>query len=54
MATRIVAPNVWAKVADRTGMRAELDKNGRGAAALAYLSFFYHGGFVYGAESGPL
>ena len=26
MATRIVAPNVWAKVADRTGMRSELFK----------------------------
>jgi len=51
MATRIVAPNVWAKVADRTGMRAELIKMGAGAAALAYLSFFYHGGFVYMALS---
>ena len=51
MATRIVAPNVWAKVADRTGMRAELVKMGAGAAMLAYLSFFYHGGFVYMALS---
>lgn len=51
MATRIVAPNVWAKVADRTGMRSELIKMGAGAAALAYLSFFYHGGFVYMALS---
>lgn len=51
MATRIVAPNVWAKVADRTGMRAELVKMGAFAAALAYLSFFYHGGFVYMALS---
>lgn len=51
MATRIVAPNVWAKVADRTGMRTELIKMGAFAAALAYLSFFYHGGFVYMALS---
>ncbi|MDI5832153.1 MFS transporter [Shewanella xiamenensis] len=51
MATRIVAPNVWAKVADRTGMRSELVKMGAGAAMLAYLSFFYHGGFVYMALS---
>ncbi|MEL4244256.1 MFS transporter [Shewanella xiamenensis] len=51
MATRIVAPNVWAKVADRTGMRSELIKMGAGAAMLAYLSFFYHGGFVYMALS---
>ncbi|MCT8868096.1 MULTISPECIES: MFS transporter [Shewanella] len=51
MATRIVAPNVWAKVADRTGMRSELVKMGACAAMLAYLSFFYHGGFVYMALS---
>ncbi|MGL5392076.1 MAG: MFS transporter [Shewanella sp.] len=51
MGTRIIAPNIWAKVADRTGMRAELVKLGAFAAALAYLSFFYHGGFVYMALS---
>ena len=51
MATRIVAPNLWAMVADRTGMRSELIKLGAGAAAVTYLSFFYHGGFVYLAVS---
>ncbi|QYJ80010.1 MFS transporter [Shewanella acanthi] len=51
MATRIIAPNVWAKVADRTGMRAELVKLGAIAAMVAYLSFFYHGGFAYMALS---
>ncbi|WP_345869733.1 MFS transporter [Shewanella algae] len=51
MATRIVAPNVWALVADRTGMRSELIKLGAFAAALTYLSFFYHGGFLYLALS---
>ncbi|NMH66051.1 MFS transporter [Shewanella salipaludis] len=51
MATRIIAPNVWARVADRSGMRAELIKLGAAAAAISYLTFFYHGGFWYLAIS---
>ncbi|MGX9462553.1 MFS transporter [Shewanella sp. A14] len=51
MATRIVAPNVWAAVADRTGMRSELIKFGSFAAALTYTSFFFDGSFVYLAIS---
>ncbi|WOT04015.1 MFS transporter [Shewanella youngdeokensis] len=51
MGTRIIAPNIWAAVADRTGMRAELVKIGAGAAALSYLSFFYDGGLIYLAIS---
>ncbi|QSX35945.1 MFS transporter [Shewanella sedimentimangrovi] len=51
MATRILAPNLWAMVADRTGMRAELIKLGAGAGALTYVSFFYPGSFGYMALS---
>tara|TARA_R110000851_G_scaffold307407_1_gene465890 strand:- start:3863 stop:5044 length:1182 start_codon:yes stop_codon:yes gene_type:complete len=51
MATRIVAPNVWAAVADRTGMRSELIKLGSCAAAITYISFFFDGSFVYLAIS---
>jgi len=51
MATRIVAPNVWAAVADRTGMRSELIKIGSCAGALTYTSFFYDGSFIYLAIS---
>ncbi|GIU01914.1 MFS transporter [Shewanella algidipiscicola] len=51
MATRIIAPNVWAMVADKTGMRGQLVKLGAGCSAVAFLSFFYHGGFVYLAIS---
>ncbi|MBL4814498.1 MAG: MFS transporter [Shewanella sp.] len=51
MATRIIAPNVWAMVADRTGMRAQLVKWGAAAAAVSYLTFFYDGSFTYLAIS---
>ncbi len=51
MATRIIAPNVWAMVADRTGMRAQLVKWGAAAAAVSYLTFFYNGSFTYLAVS---
>ncbi len=51
MGTRIIAPNLWAIVADRTGMRAELIKIGAGAAAVSYLSFFYDGSLTYLAIS---
>ncbi len=51
MATRIIAPNIWAMVADRTGMRAQLVKWGAAAAAVSYLSFFYDGSFTYLAIS---
>ncbi|MGI2179754.1 MFS transporter [Shewanella frigidimarina] len=51
MATRIVAPNVWAAVADRTGMRSELIKLGSFAAAITYISFFFDGSFMYLAVS---
>jgi PPP family 3-phenylpropionic acid transporter len=51
MATRIVAPNVWAAVADRTGMRSELIKLGSFAAAITYTSFFFDGSFIYLAVS---
>lgn len=51
MGTRIIAPNLWAIVADKTGMRSELVKIGAGAAALTYLTFFYDGGIVYLAVS---
>ncbi|ABM00364.1 MFS transporter [Shewanella amazonensis] len=47
MATRIIAPNLWAIVADKTGMRSELIKIGAGAGALTYLSFFHPGAFWY-------
>ncbi|MCW3171148.1 MFS transporter [Shewanella subflava] len=51
MATRIVAPNLWAIVADRTGMRADLIKIGAFCAALTFISFFFEGGFWYLAIS---
>ncbi|QIR15004.1 MFS transporter [Shewanella aestuarii] len=51
MATRIVAPNLWAIVADRTGMRSELIKVGAFCAALTFISFFFEGGFLYLAIS---
>jgi len=51
MATRVIAPNVWAMVADKTGMRAQLVKWGAAAAAVSYLSFFYNGSFTYIAIS---
>lgn len=51
MATRIIAPNVWAMVADRTGMRAQLVKWGAAAAAASYVTFFYDGSFTYLAIS---
>ncbi|BAJ02866.1 MFS transporter [Shewanella violacea] len=51
MATRIIAPNVWAMVADRTGMRAQLVKWGAAAASVSYLTFFYDGSFTYLAVS---
>ncbi|UCX04051.1 MFS transporter [Shewanella glacialimarina] len=51
MATRIVAPNLWAMVADRTGMRASLIKLGAFCAALTFISFFFEGGFWYLAIS---
>jgi PPP family 3-phenylpropionic acid transporter len=51
MGTRIIAPNMWAMVADRTGRRAELVKLGSLTAAVGYLSFFYNGGFIYLALS---
>ncbi|WP_025822136.1 MFS transporter [Shewanella marina] len=51
MATRIIAPNLWALVADRTGMRSELIKIGAATAALTYVSFFYEGSFTYLAIS---
>ncbi|WP_028775172.1 MFS transporter [Shewanella waksmanii] len=51
MATRIVAPNIWAQVADRTGMRGQLVKLGAACSAVTFLSFFYHGDFVYLAIS---
>ncbi|MDB2386394.1 MFS transporter [Shewanella sp.] len=51
MGTRIIAPNLWAIVADRTGMRSELVKIGAGAAAVSYLSFFYDGSLTYLAIS---
>ncbi|GGI83593.1 MFS transporter [Shewanella gelidii] len=51
MATRIIAPNIWAFVADKSGKRTELIQWGAGAAALSYLSFFYEGGLVYMAAS---
>ncbi|RTR36827.1 MFS transporter [Shewanella canadensis] len=51
MATRIIAPNVWAMVADKTGMRSQLIKWGAAAAAVSYLSFFYDGSFTYLAIS---
>ncbi|QSX35433.1 MFS transporter [Shewanella avicenniae] len=47
MGTRIIAPNLWAMVADRNGLRAELVKLGSFTAAIGYLSFFYDGGFWY-------
>lgn len=51
MATRIIAPNVWAMVADKTGMRSQLVKWGAAAASVSYLSFFYDGSFTYLAIS---
>ncbi|MDO6677637.1 MULTISPECIES: MFS transporter [unclassified Shewanella] len=51
MGTRIIAPNVWAFVADRTGMRSELVKFGSAAAAITYISFFFDAGVVYLAIS---
>ncbi|MFQ6370529.1 MFS transporter [Shewanella sp. YIC-542] len=51
MGTRIIAPNIWAMVADRTGRRTELIKVGSFTAAVGYLSFFYDGGFFYLALS---
>ncbi|WP_076537153.1 MFS transporter [Shewanella sp. UCD-KL21] len=51
MGTRIIAPNVWALVADRTGMRSELVKFGAAAAAITYISFFFDAGVVYLAIS---
>ncbi|MDF0535431.1 MFS transporter [Shewanella yunxiaonensis] len=51
MGTRIIAPNIWAMVADRTGRRSELVKLGSLTAAVGYLSFFYNGGFIYLALS---
>ncbi|MBV7315017.1 MFS transporter [Shewanella sp. NIFS-20-20] len=51
MGTRIIAPNVWARVADKTGMRAQLIKMGAFVAALSYTSFFYDGSFLYMAIS---
>ncbi|WP_052074532.1 MFS transporter [Shewanella mangrovi] len=51
MGTRIIAPNLWAMVADRNGLRAELVKIGSFTAAAGYLSFFYDGGFWYLAAS---
>ena len=51
MATRIIAPNIWAMVADKTGMRGQLVKFGAACSAVAFLSFFYHGGFLYLAIS---
>jgi PPP family 3-phenylpropionic acid transporter len=47
MATRIIAPNLWAIFADKTGMRSELIKIGAAAAALTYVSFFFKGGVLY-------
>ncbi|MGI2261516.1 MFS transporter [Shewanella sp. GXUN23E] len=51
MGTRIIAPNVWARVADRTGMRVELVKIGAAAAAVTYTSFFFEGSLLYLAAS---
>ena len=51
MGTRIIAPNVWARVADKTGYRAELIKFGAAAAAVSYTSFFFDGSFLYFAIS---
>ncbi|GIU53546.1 MULTISPECIES: MFS transporter [Shewanella] len=51
MGTRIIAPNVWAMVADRTGMRSELVKFGSAAAAITYISFFFDGSLTYLALS---
>ncbi len=51
MGTRIIAPNVWAMVADRTGMRSELVKFGSAAAAITYVSFFFDGSLTYLAIS---
>ncbi|MGZ9897746.1 MFS transporter [Shewanella gaetbuli] len=51
MATRIIAPNIWAVVADRTGMRAGLVKLGALCAAITFISFFFEGSFWYLAIS---
>ncbi|WP_394129848.1 MFS transporter [Shewanella maritima] len=51
LGTRIIAPNLWAWVADRTGMRAELIKFGAFVAAISFVSFFYEGSFTYLAIS---
>lgn len=51
MGTRIIAPNLWALVADKRGLRAELVKLGSFTAAVGYLTFFYNGGFWYLAAS---
>ncbi|MCG9696303.1 MFS transporter [Shewanella sp. Isolate11] len=51
MATRIIAPNIWAAVADKTGMRGQLVKLGSACSAVTFLTFFYHGGFIYLAVS---
>ncbi|WP_425424913.1 MFS transporter [Shewanella insulae] len=51
MATRIIAPNIWAMVADRTGMRGQLVKMGAACSAVTFMTFFYHGGFLYLAIS---
>ncbi|MCL2915371.1 MFS transporter [Shewanella corallii] len=51
LGTRVIAPNVWARVADRTGMRVELVKAGAAAAAITYTSFFVEGSFLYLAAS---
>ena len=51
MGTRIIAPNLWAMVADKTGMRAELIKFGAAAAAITFVSFFFKGGVLYLAIS---
>ncbi|GLS82609.1 MFS transporter [Paraferrimonas haliotis] len=51
MGTRILAPNLWAWLADRTGWRVELIKLGAVAACISFVSFYFPGGFVYTALS---
>ncbi|NKF51155.1 MFS transporter [Shewanella sp. WXL01] len=51
LGTRIIAPNVWARVADKTGYRTELIKLGAIGAAISFVSFFYHGSILYLALS---
>ncbi|GLP96585.1 MFS transporter [Paraferrimonas sedimenticola] len=51
MATRVLAPNLWAWLADKTGWRVELIQLGSAAACFTFVSFYYPGGFLYTAAS---